>query len=102
MPKPVKSIVLHNKIREWGLTPCVSTAVPVAASGVEIQSTREVSNAMYGVLRKKVNENLISEVRRLVTVTKNSAPKNSSYSGTFFKANSRAPRSPVSLVRKRR
>lgn len=95
--KQSKFVVVNGRIPEWGVSPLVSTAVPIAASGTEIKSTRGVSESMYTVLRARLNElrdkeglakKDVDELRTIVIKDKKEKPR-----GTFFKVSS--PRSGV-------
>lgn len=100
MSKTIKHIFIHHAIPEWGVTPSVSSAAPIAASGAEIKSTKDVSNGMYTVLRKlKQDEELLTAVRKAVAEAKHEQADKAFHSGTFFRNRTRTQRSsPVTFV----
>jgi hypothetical protein len=99
MSKSKRYLVWHEVVPEWGLSPYVSTAVPIAVSGAEIKSTKDASEAMYTVLRSKADKGLIAEIRKLARGQKS---KQSYHPANFFASGGRAPRLGVGVGRKRR
>lgn len=85
---------LTKPIPEWGLPEAMSTAVPIAASGVEIKSTRRISSGMHTSIRTKIDADTLKRARTFVVNAKK---------GTVtptFKSRNRASRSVVFLARK--
>jgi hypothetical protein len=90
MAKRSKLFVSGHIIPEWGVSPRISTAVPIAASGTEVKSTRIVSESVNALLRAQVNKMKDDkeafperEEHHLKTVVANA--KHGVSRGTFFK-----------------
>jgi hypothetical protein len=68
MSKRSKLLTLADDfLPEWGVAPAVSTAVPIAASGTEVKSTRDVSEAMHNLLLSRRDVNAFHQVRRIIS-----------------------------------
>lgn len=67
-----KYVFSSEPVPEWGLAPAVSTAVPIAPSGIEIKSTRDASDAMYTILRSRVDKDAVASLRKFVARAKRS------------------------------
>jgi hypothetical protein len=98
MPKTTKRIVMIDRLPEWGISRDVSTAVPIAASGAEIKSMRGASNAMYEVLRSRVQSAEIAREELKILRTAISKAKTGDDLKLSFRLGSK--KSP-SLARKR-
>src|SRR6266496_2267852 len=83
MPKTFKYFVRDENVPEWGVSPKLSVAVPIAPSGVEFRSTKEASKAMDNVLRSKVNKETVAELRKFLKQQKRTSSK--SKHGEFSK-----------------
>src|SRR5438046_1929771 len=83
MAKTLKYFVLDENIPEWGVSPKLSVAVPIAPSGVEFKSTKDASKTMYTVLRSKVNKETVAELRKFLKQQKRTLGK--SKQGDFKK-----------------
>ena len=67
MSKRSKSLtVADDFLPEWGVAPAVSTAVPMAVSGTEVKSTRDVSEAMHNLLLSRRDVKAFQQVRRII------------------------------------
>lgn len=62
--------VTDDFLPEWGVAPAVSTAVPIAVSGTEVKSTRDVSEAMHNLLLSRRDMNAFRQVRRIISGSK--------------------------------
>lgn len=104
MAKLSKYVFVNGRISEWGVSPRISTAVPIAASGTESKSTQWVSKSMNGLLRSRIDELKKdekvfekSEVKKLRTIVQNA--KLGPVSGTFFKVSGPKPSGAFALGR---
>lgn len=93
MAKAKFFIDLTKPIPEWGLSEAMSTAVPIATSGVEIKSTRGISSGMHTSIRTKIDAETLKKARTFVVNAKKGTVK------IAFKSRNRASRSVV-LARK--
>lgn len=66
MAKTKFFIDLSKPIPEWGLSEAISTAVPIAVSGVEIKSTRHISSGMQMSILNKIDAKTLKEARNSV------------------------------------
>jgi len=63
-------LLIDDFLPEWGVAPAVSTAVPIAVSGTEVKSTRDVSEAMHNLLLSRRDVNAFRQVRRIISGSK--------------------------------
>lgn len=103
-----KFIRIVEEIPEWGISPTVSIAVPIVASGAQIRSTRPVSDAMNTVLRASIDKDLIERARKVVARAKQEKSKKTRtsenlYAAHFFSTSkSRRPSTGTSRKRRRK
>jgi hypothetical protein len=86
MAKQTKYIFGQRKIPEWGVSPVISTAVPIAASGAEIKSTRVASQGIFNVLTSRVKATPVSvdDMAKLKKVFSQSGAKRKSGPSSFL------------------
>jgi hypothetical protein len=94
MAKRKYIVDLTKPIPEWGLSEAISTAVPRAASGIEIKSTRDISSGMHTTIRAKIDKDILRKAHARVVDAKKGTAK------TVFRAGNRIPRTSVFLTRK--
>jgi hypothetical protein len=78
-------IDVTKPIPEWGLSEEMSTAVPIAVSGAEIKSTRDISSGMQKRIRAKIDKDTLREACRFIV-----SSKTGKHSGSVFKIGNRA------------
>ncbi|HLJ86152.1 MAG TPA: hypothetical protein VKZ53_04975 [Candidatus Angelobacter sp.] len=82
MAKDKPFIDVTRPIPEWGLSEEMSRAVPMAGSGVEIKSTRDISSSMRNRIRAAIDVGTLREAHKLVADS-----KEGKHSGTIFTSN---------------
>ena len=85
MAKSKFLIDVTKPIPEWGLSEEMSTAVPIAVSGAEIKSTRDISSGMQKRIRANIDASILREARNFMTDS-----KSGKHSGTVFKLGNHA------------
>ena len=78
-------IDVTKPIPEWGLSEEMSTAVPIAVTGAEIKSTRDISSGMQKKITEALDPNTLREARGFVTFS-----KKGKHSKAVFKLGNRA------------
>lgn len=103
MAKDSKFLIdLDEPLPEWGVSPKVSKAVPIAASGAEIRSTRGVSEAIHRVLLSKVSSKVTPAAMVEFRNVLSNAKKQKGADTFVFKQTRRASRSPISGTKRKK
>ncbi|HEY3771267.1 MAG TPA: hypothetical protein VGN44_21520 [Candidatus Angelobacter sp.] len=87
-----------DSLPEWGVSPGISTAVPITVSGTEIKSTRDVSEAMHNLLLSRRDVAAVNQVRRVISDSRS----RNILDATVFQLNGRKNKAKVSAKAKKR